>query len=167
LSAHLVFAGRQDDPLVDAFVAGIVAGGVRVTRVLEDVNALVEVTMPESFVGGFSRGARLSVSVGEQVPVRGLVLLGYPFHPKGDPSDCAMRDRLYGLGVPTLVIQGERDAHGNRQRIGNVGGSVTVAWLRDGNHRFVPRQSSGLASGALMADAVATALGFISDVRPL
>jgi predicted alpha/beta-hydrolase family hydrolase len=166
LNPHLVFAGRPNDPLVDVFIDGIQAGGVRVTRVLEDVHTLIDAVTPESIVGGFSRGARLSVSVAEQVPVAGLILLGYPFHPKGEPSDLVMRDRLCALRVSTLVLQGERDVHGNRQRIGDIGGCVTMAWLRDGNHRFIPRQSSGLESGELLADAVATALAFIRRLSP-
>lgn len=164
MSPHLVFAGQSDDPLADAFTDGLVACGIRVSRVPMDIRGLSDAATSERFVGGFSRGARLSVGVAEQIPVRGLILLGYPFHPKGEPSELSMLARLRAVSVPSLVIQGERDVHGNRQRIGEVGGLVTMSWVHDGNHRFVPRQSSGLDASELLAEAVTAALGFMRRV---
>ena len=46
-----------------------------------------------------------------ELPVAGLVLLGYPLHPPGRPEQ--RRDaHLPGVGRPMLFVQGSRDSFG-------------------------------------------------------
>ncbi|PRW57086.1 Testis-expressed sequence 30 [Chlorella sorokiniana] len=64
-------------------------------------------------LAGHSMGARGAASIaGEQpaaVPVAACLLLSYPLHPPGKPSD--LRDALlHQLRVPTLLVRGSKDA---------------------------------------------------------
>ena len=175
MTPTLIFSCRPADPLASAFFAHLVAGGIAVERVDEDpaaIRAALANANGDVFLGGFSRGARLVVEVisgreqrGAEPPApRGLVLLGYPFHPKGRHQERDAQRRLAGLRLPALVLQGERDAHGNRQAVGVVSERVEIAWLADGNHRFVPRAASGRTQQALIARAAGLALDFVAGL---
>jgi len=62
------------------------------------------------FVGGRSMGGRIaSHIVAGGYPAAGLVFLGYPLHPPGQPE--RLRDEHLGkIAVPMLFLQGSRDA---------------------------------------------------------
>jgi uncharacterized protein len=66
------------------------------------------------FVGGKSMGGRIATQVAatdSTLPVKGLVLLGYPLHPPGRPAQ--RRDaHLPAVGRPMLFVQGSRDPFG-------------------------------------------------------
>jgi uncharacterized protein len=66
------------------------------------------------FIGGKSMGGRMATQLAAtnpEIAVAGLVLLGYPLHPPGQPDK--RRDaHLPSVGRPMLVIQGGRDAFG-------------------------------------------------------
>ncbi|PWT86113.1 MAG: hypothetical protein C5B57_01715 [Blastocatellia bacterium] len=66
------------------------------------------------FIGGKSMGGRIATHVAaadSRLPVRGVVLLGYPLHPPGRPAE--RRDaHLPAVGQPMLFIQGSRDPFG-------------------------------------------------------
>lgn len=66
------------------------------------------------FVGGRSMGGRMATQLAAQqaaLPIAGLVLLGYPLHPPGQPSK--RRDaHLPHVGRPMLIVQGSRDTFG-------------------------------------------------------
>jgi predicted alpha/beta-hydrolase family hydrolase len=66
------------------------------------------------FVGGKSMGGRIATQVAAAdaaLPIAGLVLLGYPLHPPGRPTE--RRDKhLPSVGRPMLFVQGTRDAFG-------------------------------------------------------
>jgi len=62
-------------------------------------------------VGGRSAGARVACRTAEQVGAVGCLALAFPLHPPGRPERSRL-DELLGSGVPTLVVQGERDAFG-------------------------------------------------------
>jgi predicted alpha/beta-hydrolase family hydrolase len=71
--------------------------------------------------------------------VRGLVLLGYPLHPPGKPSE--RRDaHLPGLRRPALIIQGSRDAFGTPAEFEDVLGRMsprpTLHVVERGDHSF-------------------------------
>ncbi|WP_372511757.1 alpha/beta hydrolase family protein [Carbonactinospora thermoautotrophica] len=73
-------------------------------------------------VAGRSAGARVACRTARRVGAAGVVALAFPLHPPGRPAGGAgdlpratQRSRveeLLGTGVPTLVVQGERDAFG-------------------------------------------------------
>ncbi len=62
------------------------------------------------FLGGRSMGGRIaSHLVADGFPATGLVFLGYPLHPPGQPT--RLRDaHLRKVHVPMLFLQGSRDA---------------------------------------------------------
>ncbi len=95
-------------------------------------------------IGGRSMGGRIASMVADRSGVRGLVCMGYPFHPAGSPQ--ALRvSHLEKLKTPTLIIQGTRDSLGNQEEIAgySLSPSIRLVYLVDGDHSFKPRKSSG------------------------
>lgn len=62
-------------------------------------------------VGGRSAGARSAARSARSVGAVGCLALSFPLHPPGKPEKSRVAE-LTGAGVPTLVIQGERDTFG-------------------------------------------------------
>lgn len=62
-------------------------------------------------VGGRSAGARSAARCAREVGAVGCLALAFPLHPPGHPEKSRLPE-LRGAGVPTLVIQGERDTMG-------------------------------------------------------
>jgi len=61
------------------------------------------------FVGGKSMGGRIaSMAVAEGMPADGLIFLGYPLHPPGQP-DRRRDEHLYRIRVPMLFVEGTED----------------------------------------------------------
>ncbi len=115
-------------------------------------------------VGGKSMGGRIASQVLAAQPdtaawrkVDGLVLLGYPLHPPGQP-DRARTAHLPAIRVPILVVQGTRDAFGTRSEVEPVFAAlktpVTFEFIEGGDHGFAVPKSSG-RNDADVQDAVA------------
>jgi hypothetical protein len=62
-------------------------------------------------VGGRSAGARSAARCARPLGADGCLALAFPLHPPGRPEKSRV-DELVGAGVPTLVVQGERDPMG-------------------------------------------------------
>ena len=62
-------------------------------------------------VGGRSAGARSAARTARELGASGVVVLSFPLHPPGRPERSRL-DELEAVTVPTLVVQGERDAFG-------------------------------------------------------
>jgi len=62
-------------------------------------------------VGGRSAGARVACRTALELGAPAVVSLAFPLHPPGKPERSRLRE-LVGSGVPTLVLQGERDTFG-------------------------------------------------------
>jgi uncharacterized protein len=62
-------------------------------------------------VGGRSAGARSAARSARALGARACLALSFPLHPPGKPEKSRLEE-LTGVGVPTLVIQGERDPFG-------------------------------------------------------
>jgi predicted alpha/beta-hydrolase family hydrolase len=62
-------------------------------------------------LGGRSAGARVACRTAGTLGAAGVLALAFPLHPPGRP-DRSRLDELVGVGVPTLVVQGERDPFG-------------------------------------------------------
>jgi predicted alpha/beta-hydrolase family hydrolase len=61
-------------------------------------------------VGGRSSGARVACRTAKDSGAAGVVALAFPLHPPGKPEKS--RDGELATGVPTLVVNGDRDAFG-------------------------------------------------------
>ena len=80
-------------------------------------------------VGGRSAGARSAARCAKGLGAAGCLALAFPLHPPGRPEKSRLPE-LLGTGVPTLVIQGERDSMGSPDEFpGSV--DVTVVPVAD------------------------------------
>lgn len=96
-------------------------------------------------VGGKSMGGRVASMLLTELPLRGGVSLGYPFHPPGKP-DKVRKDHWGQISAPWLIVQGTRDPFGKPEEVSSYGlpESATLRWLDDGDHDFKPRKASGI-----------------------
>ncbi|UAL28498.1 hydrolase [Nocardioides rotundus] len=62
-------------------------------------------------VGGRSAGARSAARCARGLGASGCLAVSFPLHPPGRPERSRV-DELLGARLPTLVVQGERDAMG-------------------------------------------------------
>lgn len=89
-------------------------------------------------VGGRSAGARAAARCAAALHADGVLALAFPLHPPGRPERSRLEE-LEGAGVPTLVIQGERDPFGRPEEFPQDV-DLTVVPLAD--HSFhVPRRA--------------------------
>jgi len=104
-------------------------------------------------IGGKSMGGRVASMVADGLfakgAVRGLLCLGYPFHPPAKPAQLRTA-HLAALVTPTLICQGTRDEFGTREEVAGYALSdrIEILWLEDGDHDLKPRKSvSGFSAG--------------------
>lgn len=95
-------------------------------------------------IGGKSMGGRMASLVADELGVEALVCLGYPFYASGKPEKPRVA-HLAELQTPTLIIQGERDALGNRATVEayTLAPSIEVLWLAAADHDLKPLKASG------------------------
>ncbi len=103
-------------------------------------------------IGGKSMGGRVATMVADglfaQGAVRGLLCLGYPFHPPAKPGQLRTA-HLAALATPTLICQGTRDEFGTKEEVAGyvLSDRIEILWLEDGDHDLKPRKSvSGFSS---------------------
>jgi hypothetical protein len=120
---------------------------------------------PSVAIGGKSLGGRMASMVADSVSARGLVCLGYPFHPPGQPARLRTK-HLATLRTPAIIVQGERDPFGNREDVERyeLSPSIRIEWLTDGDHSFKPRVSSGTTEKSNIARAIEIVCSFISGL---
>jgi predicted alpha/beta-hydrolase family hydrolase len=116
----------------------------------------------ELVIGGKSLGGRIASMIADDVGARGLVCLGYPFHPPRKPEVLRVA-HLRELETPTLVVQGTRDALGDRGEVRgyDLSPRIRVVWLEDGDHSFKPRVRSGRTERQNLGQAVEAVSEFI------
>lgn len=114
------------------------------------------------FVGGKSLGGRMASLIADEVKAAGLICLGYPFHPPGNPTRLRV-DHLRTLQTPALIIQGTRDPFGSRDEVESyrLPKTIRVEWIEDGDHSLKPRKSSGSSEAASLARAIDLAASFM------
>ena len=116
---------------------------------------------PDQLVlGGRSMGGRMcSMAVAEGLPAAGLVLIGYPLHPPGQPEKLRTA-HLPAITVPCLFIHGTRDPFATPDELtattATIPGPVTHVWIDGGRHDLK-------GADARVADLVA---GFVTTVLP-
>jgi predicted alpha/beta-hydrolase family hydrolase len=117
---------------------------------------------PGLVIGGKSLGGRIASMVADEAGVRGLVCLGYPFHPPGRAPGARL-NHLHALRTPTLIIQGTRDSFGSRQDVERyqLSRQIRIAWIEDGDHSFRPRARSGRTEQQNLAAAIGAVREFL------
>ena len=95
-------------------------------------------------IGGKSMGGRMASLLADALHADGLVCLGYPFYAVGKPEKPRVA-HLADINTPTLIVQGERDALGNREAVEayTLSPRIDVMWLVAGDHDLKPLKASG------------------------
>jgi hypothetical protein len=117
-------------------------------------------------IGGKSMGGRIASLIADEVGARGLVCLGYPFHPPGRPEKLRTK-HLETLRTPALVVQGTRDPFGTPEDVAGyaLSPAIRVVWLEDGDHSWKPRASSGRTEAQNMADGITAIRDFLGALN--
>lgn len=121
-----------------------------------------QISMPLA-IGGKSMGGRMASLLADELEADALICLGYPFHPAGK-MDRPRTAHLVEIRTPTLIVQGERDAMGNRATVMGypLSAAIHLHWLGAADHDLKPLKTSGLTQEGHLddtADAVAEFLG--------
>ncbi|MBV9496685.1 MAG: dienelactone hydrolase family protein [Acidobacteria bacterium] len=106
----------------------------------------------ELAIGGKSMGGRMASMVSDELGVRRLLCLGYPFHPPGKPEKLRTA-HLASLRTPTLIVQGTRDQFGTREDVAGyeLSKSIHVEWLEGADHSYRPREKENTARAIELA----------------
>jgi len=181
--------GPMDSPFMARVATGVAAGGVRVARfefaymdarrrgersgppdpepVLRRrwLDVIAQMGGGRLVIGGKSLGGRIASLIADKAGARGLVCLGYPFHPPGQPER-PRTAHLQALRTPALLVQGTRDRCGSRDEVRSyrLSSRVRLAWIEDGDHSFKPRASSGRSEEETLGEAVALVTAFLAEL---
>ncbi|MET0152524.1 MAG: alpha/beta family hydrolase [Candidatus Binatia bacterium] len=176
----------MNSPFLEHFAGGLAARGLRVVRfefpymharregrrpppdrepvLLNHWRAVLGVLhgVKSPVIGGKSLGGRMASLLADEMNARGLVCLGYPFHPPGKPQRLRVT-HLEKLGTSTLVVQGTRDALGSREEVGEyrLSPSIRIHWIEDGDHSLRPRARSGRTERQNLDEAVDAVAAFV------
>ena len=142
--------------------------------VIDAVHASADTAGRVLFIGGKSMGGRIATQVAAadpQLRLAGLVLLGYPLHPPGKPTQ--RRDKhLPAIARPMLFVQGTRDAFGTPDELAPIVSTLrpvpTVHVVAHGDHSFKLSRKDPAAQANVYADVQQAIVAFIrrvSDVR--
>lgn len=111
-------------------------------QTIEVVRREVPSSTTALFIGGKSMGGRMATHVAATdpaLPIAGLVLLGYPLHPPGQPEK-RREAHLPRIGRPVLFVQGSRDPFGTpdelRPALSAMTPPPTLHVVEGGDHSF-------------------------------
>lgn len=117
---------------------------------------------------GKSMGGRIASQMAASgvLPVEGLIFLGYPLHPEGDPS--RLRDaHLYRVGVPMLFFAGTRDRLCDLATLRGVLEKVPALWtlelIEGGDHSFALPKAMGVPQADVFARIVKTSIRWLEE----
>jgi uncharacterized protein len=113
-------------------------------------------------IGGKSMGGRMASLLADELAADALVCLGYPFYAVGKPKKPRV-EHLAALTTRTLIVQGERDALGNREAVEGyaLSPSIEVFWLVAGDHDLKPLKASGFTHEQHLAAAAVKVSEFL------
>jgi predicted alpha/beta-hydrolase family hydrolase len=123
-------------------------------------------------LGGRSMGGRYcSLIVGDDevpVPALGLLLLGYPLHPAGQPDRLRV-DHFPRVRVPCLFVNGTRDSLAGRDALIKaakaIKGKVTFHWLESADHGYRPLKASGRTLPDVVAEVAQVSVDWVARLR--
>jgi uncharacterized protein len=123
------------------------------------------------FAGGKSFGARMTSQAQAKLPlagVRGLVFLGFPLHPSGEPSS-DRADHLVDVRIPMLFVQGTRDKLAEldllKPVIDRLGAAATPQWIEGADHSFHVPARSGRNDRAAMVEILDSVADWIEKTQ--
>jgi|ERR1043166_8029952 predicted alpha/beta-hydrolase family hydrolase len=121
------------------------------------------------FAGGKSFGGRMTSQAQAASPlpgVRGLVFLGFPLHPPGQPSD-ARAKHLLDVEIPLLFLQGTRDQFAELQLLEPLCKKLSHATLtlfQDADHSFHVPARTGRNDSEVRADLLDAMASWIEKI---
>ncbi len=141
--------------------------------VIETVRERVAGARRPLFVGGKSMGGRIATHVAvtdRDLELNGLVLLGYPLHPPGRPTE--RRDaHLPDVGRPMLFVQGSRDAFGTPSELQPVVTALsphaTLHVVDGGDHSFKIGKKDPARQASLLTEAHRTIVEWVRGITPV
>jgi len=122
----------------------------RAPKLVDFFSELVRNSERPVYIGGKSMGGRISSMVAAQGDIalnnkiKGVICLGYPFHPQAKPEKLRI-EHLTDIQAPLTIIQGTRDKLGSQEDVAGyaLNKQIDWLWLEDGDHDFKPRVKSG------------------------
>jgi hypothetical protein len=108
--------------------------------------------------GGKSFGGRMTSQAQAEEPlpgVRGLVFLGFPLHPPGQPGT-SRAEHLSKIRIPMLFLQGTRDEFAGvdllRPVVAALGDRATLHLVEGGDHSFKVLKRAGRTEEDVMGE---------------
>ena len=112
-------------------------------------------------LGGRSAGARSAARCAARAGAAGCLALSFPLHPPGRPERSRLPE-LAGAGVPTLVVQGEKDTMGRPEEFPP---DTELAVVPGGDHGLkVPARGAVSQADALAIVVESTLEWLVRDV---
>ena len=109
-------------------------------------------------LGGRSAGARVACRTARELDATGCLALAFPLHPPGQPEKSRLAE-LVSAGVPTLVVQGERDAFGRPEEFPE---GIDLAVVPGADHSFSVLRSGPLTQPDAMGLLVEAVLEWVT-----
>ncbi|MFF2651268.1 alpha/beta family hydrolase [Streptomyces sp. NPDC058045] len=103
---------------------------------------------PPVVAGGRSAGARVACRTAGPLGAHAVLALSFPLHPPGRPEKSRAAE-LLGTGLPTLVVQGERDPFGRPPEF--PAGDHELAGVPAADHGFAVPRRGGPGEAATLA----------------
>jgi predicted alpha/beta-hydrolase family hydrolase len=108
-------------------------------------------------VGGRSAGARSAARTAHELGAAAYLALAFPLHPPGRPEKSRL-DELEAVDLPTLVVQGERDAFGTPEEFPD---RFDMTVVPGGDHGFKVPKSGPVSQGDALAIVVEATLEWV------
>jgi uncharacterized protein len=144
-------AGRKRPDYPSVLEATVRAAAAKAAAIAPDLPIIA---------GGKSLGGRMTSGAAAAAPlagVRGLVFLGFPLHPPGQPGT-SRADHLQRVDLPMLFLQGTRDAFARLDLITDVGEGLepnaTLHVVEGGDHSFAVLKRSGRTPSEVLEELV-------------
>lgn len=169
LSERGIRVGRFEFPYMHARREGGRGGPPDRTPVLLEswraaYSAVKAETAGKVAIGGKSLGGRMASLIADEVEASGLVCMGYPFHPPGQPEKLRTA-HLETLRTPTLIVQGTRDPFGTPEDVAGytLSPAIRIEWLESGEHSWKPLARSGRTEGQNIQQGIEAITGFLTQ----
>jgi len=105
---------------------------------------------------------------GEAPPAAGLLLVGYPLHPAGQPTKLRA-EHLARVPCPLLFLEGTRDPLCDlallRPALRKLGRRATLHVVEGGDHSFAVPRGLGRTAADVVAELVAASVAWLSTLR--
>lgn len=140
----------------------------RMPKLLQCFQAVIDAldTNLPVFLAGKSMGGRVAATLAsdETLNVKGVMCLGYPFHPQKKPDKLRL-EPLQETRKPILILQGTRDALGSEDDISGyeISQQCHCVFFADGDHNLKPRIKSGYTHTQHINGAVNEMVKFIDE----